>query len=208
MLGKLLPRQIGFFDYFDQHSALTVDVARELLAMAEGADGLASHVLKIREIEQEADRITHTCVDSLHKTFITPFDRNHIHDLIKRLDDVIDVIDSAATRIQLYDIEVLTPEFKAFAETLLRASQEIHSAVSGLRNLKNLREIEKHCVAIHHLENEGDDILRKALVRLFREETNAVLIIKWKEIYERLEKATDRCEAVANIVQSVLIEAS
>ncbi len=208
MLGKLLPRQIGFFDYFDQHSTLAVEVARELQAMANGVADLSPHVQRIREIEQEADRITHTCVDSLHKTFITPFDRNHIHDLIKRLDDVIDVIDSVATRIQLYDLTVMTPEFKAFADTLLHASQEIHAAVSGLRNLKNVREIEKHCVAIHHLENEGDDILRKALVRLFREEPNAVLIIKWKEIYERLEKATDRCEAVANIVQSVLIEAS
>jgi uncharacterized protein len=207
MFRKILPRETSFFDYFEQHSALMLEACQELLALTSGPDDLAVKAARIKDLERAADQVTHRCIEALHKTFITPIDRADIHNLIKRLDDVIDSIESATSRIVLYELAEMRPEAKALAEVLVRAASEIGEALKCLRNLKNAKAIQDHCVAIYHLENEGDAILRAALVRLFREE-NAILVIKWKEIYERLEKATDRCEAVANIIQGVVIEAS
>lgn len=207
MFRNLLPKETSFFDYFEQHSALATQACQELLALASGNVDVAAKAVRIKEIEKEADAITYKCIEALHKTFITPIDRGDIHRLIKRLDDIIDSVESATSRIVLYEVTAIRTEAKALAEVLVRATTEIEQALKCMRNLKKADAIQTHCVAIYHLENEGDAILRAALVRLFKE-TDAVLVIKWKEIYERLEKATDRCEAVANIIQGVVIEAS
>jgi uncharacterized protein Yka (UPF0111/DUF47 family) len=208
MLRRFLPRETSFFDFFERHAALIIRACQEMLEIASDSSKLPEHVARIKELEREADAITHQCGDELGKTFITPIERTSIHDLIKRMDDVIDSIDAAVSRMELYELHTTSAEFRAFAEVLLQAGKEIEGAVRGLRDLKNPKQIEQHCIAIHGLENRADEILRTALVRLFRDETNPIFVIKCKEIYERLEKATDRCEAVANIIQGVVIEAS
>jgi uncharacterized protein len=207
MFKKFLPQETSFFDYFEQHGALASAVCRELLVLTSGEADIATQAARIKEIEKQADTITRKCIEALHKTFITPVDRADIHVLMKRLDDIVDTVESAATRMALYEIKEMRPEARRLAEVLVKATIEIEAALKHLRNLKNTEEIQRHCVAVYTLENEGDAILREALVRLFRE-TDAILVIKWKEIYERLEKATDRCESVASAIQGIVIEAS
>jgi predicted phosphate transport protein (TIGR00153 family) len=209
MFRRLLPKETSFYDFFEAHSKLSTEACRELNAIATNPSELVSRANRIKEIEHQADDVTHKCIDALHRTFITPLDRADIHQLIKRLDDVVDSVDSAASRMMLYELTDVRPEMLRFTETLVKATTEIEVAVHCLRKLNSASAaVEKSCVAIHEAESEGDQILRTALVRLFKEEKDALLVIKWKEIYERLEKATDRCEAVANIIEGVSIEAS
>ncbi len=207
MFSRLLPRQVSFFDYFEQHAALTVEACREFRKLVEADGDVAIVAARIKQLEHDTDTITHTCINALHKTFITPIDRSQIHALIKRIDDIIDTVDAAANRIQMYEITQMRPEARALADVMVKCAIEIEGAVKGLRNIGNADVINKHCIEIYRLENAADQILRDALVRLFKEK-DAMLVIKWKEIYERLEKATDRCEQVANIIQGVVIEAS
>lgn len=207
MFRSLMPRETNFFQYFEQHCQLIIEGSREFLALVSDGKTIAAHVQRISEIEKEADHVAHQCIDALHKTFITPFDRADIHQLIKRLDDVIDAVDAATSRMELYELTEMRAEAIKLGEVLVRASSEIYEALKSLRNPGEYQDIQKHCIMVHQMENDGDMILRAALVRLFKE-TDAVLVIKWKEIFERLEKATDRCEAVVNIIEGIVIEAS
>jgi predicted phosphate transport protein (TIGR00153 family) len=209
MLKRFMPRETGFFDFFERHGRLSIEACRELNAIAANPIELAGRTERIKQIEHEADGIARECIDALHRTFITPIDRADIHRLITRLDDIIDSIDSAATRMMLYEMSEMRSEMKQFTAVLLKATAEIEGAVSCLRNLHKEEEtIQKCCMNVYAFENEGDQILQSALVRLFQEEADPILVIKWKDIFERLEKATDRCEDVANIIQGVVIEAS
>jgi len=206
MFGRFLPKETSFFDFFEQHSALAVEGCKEFLSLTSTGANVSAKARRIKEIEHETDVITHRCVEALHKTFITPLERDDIYHLITRMDDIMDFIEAAAERIALYDIKEMTPEVRDLADTLLRALQQICVAVKGLRNMKNARPVLQACVDINRLENEGDMILRNALARLFKQETDPITIIKWKEIYEGLESATDRCEDVANIIEGVILE--
>lgn len=208
MFGRLLPKETSFFDFFEQHSALTVDGTKEFLSMVQNGVNLDSKARRIHEIEHETDVITHRCVEALHKTFITPIDRYDIHRLITRMDDVMDLVEAASERIALYQIKTMTDEVKDLADVLARAAVEVAEACRLLRNLKQPEVILKKCVDINRLENEADEILRRAVARLFKEERDPITIIKWKEIYETLESATDRCEDVANIIEGVVLEHS
>ncbi len=209
MFRRLLPREISFFNYFEQSSKLSIEVCRELNAIALNPAELVSHVDRIKEIELQADKITHECIEALHRTFITPIDRADIHQLIRRQDDIIDSVNSVASRLKLYEITDIWPELKQFAEVLVRATTAIDRAVGQLHNRnKGKLIIEDCCQSIHEAENEADRILRSSLARLFQEEKEPLLVIKWKEIIERLEKASDRCEDVANIIEGIVIEAS
>lgn len=172
-----------------------------------GAD-ISACVARIRELEHESDTVTHRCIKELQKTFITPFDRLHIHKLIRRLDDIADCIEEASSVISLHEITELRPEVRNQGEILLQAISTIEHGVTLLRDLKNEEEIKKVCITIHRLENEGDQALRAAIKRLFSENSGPLEVIKWKEIFEHLERATDRCEDVADIIQGVIIEAS
>lgn len=206
MFGRLLPREASFFDFFEQHSALTVDGAKEFVSMVSTTANLEAKAKRIKEIEHETDVITHHCVEALHKVFITPIERDDIHRLITRMDDIMDFVEAASERIALYEIREMTPEVKDLADTLYRATVAVAEACKGLRNLKDTASILKKCVDINRLENEADAILRRAVARLFKEEKDPIQVIKWKEIYENLESATDRCEDVANIIEGVVLE--
>jgi len=204
MFRGILPKEFQFFDYFERHIELAIIVSNELLLLSTGKVGLTESIEKIKYLENEMDKIIHKCTEALHKTFITPIERTDIHNLIKRLDDIPDSIYSAVSRISLYGIETIRPEVGEIANILVKATTQIQSALKGLRNLKNIQYIKDKCLAIRQLENEGDEQFRAALSGLFKE-ADAVLIIKWKEIYERLEKAVDRCEDVANIIEGIVI---
>src|SRR5262249_6337803 len=170
MLRWLLPRDEEFFGLFEHHAALTVEGAKEMQRLVQGDPNIRTRAARIKEIEHETDVITHTCVERLHRTFITPFDRDDIHRLITRMDDVMAV------------------------------------AVSGLKNVKQSKPILDACIEVNRLENEGDEILRGALAELFRGAKDPLLVLKWKEVYEALENATDRCEDVANVIEGVVLE--
>lgn len=208
MFGRFLPKEKSFFDFFEQHARLTVQGTSELIALVADGKNVEAKARRIADIEHETDVITHRCVEALHKTFITPIDRDSIHRLITRMDDIMDYVEAAAERIALYELTTMTQDVRDLADVLHRAAVEVEQACKHLRDLKNPTKILQLSIDINRLENEGDAILRRAVARLFREEKDPILVIKWKEIYENLEMATDRCEDVANIIEGVVLEHS
>lgn len=206
VFGRFLPRETSFFQFFEQHAALTLEGTKEFRALVAQGANVATSAKRIKELEHEADTVTHRCVEALHKTFITPIERDDVHRLISRMDDILDYLESAAERIALYDLVEMTPEVRELAHILVKAADKLGIAVRGLRNMKNAAPILEACVDVNRLENEGDAILRIAVARLFRESSDPIFVIKWKEIYESLESATDRCEDVANIVEGIVLE--
>ena len=206
MFGRFLPKEHGFFDFFERHAHKTVEGAKEFYAMASNERDVVEAAKRIKEIEHETDVITHHCVEALHKTFITPLERDDIYRLITRMDDIMDYVEAASERIALYEIRVMTDESRALAEVLVRATEEVERALRGLRDMRHAERIIKSCIDINRMENEADEILRAAVARLFKEEKDPITVIKWKEIYENLENATDRCEDVANIIEGVVLE--
>ncbi len=205
---RLLPREESFFDDFEKHAAKTVEGCRAFLDMAVSGKDCAAVSPRMKVIESECDHITHGVVARLHKTFITPIDRNEIFRLISKMDDVMDFVEAAAQNLVVYDIHQPTPELAGLARTLLHGAERVLEALSGLRNLKNPALILEKCVEINRLENEADVQLRAAIAKLFKEAKDPIFVIKWKEIYELLETATDRCEDVANIIEGVVLENS
>jgi len=206
MLRRFLPREEDFFTLFERHAALTVEGAKQFVSLVSGEKNVRALAARIKEIEHETDVITHTCVEHLHTTFITPIDRDDIHRLITRMDDVMDYVESASERIALYELREMTPEVRELADVLVRATEEVALAVAGLRDLKRAQAVLDHCIEVNRLENEADEILRNAVATLFREASDPLLVMKWKEVYEALENATDRCEDVANIIEGVVLE--
>jgi uncharacterized protein len=204
MFRSILPKEFQFFDYFEKHMALTVECCGEFLKLASEPESFEECSVKIQNLEHELDKITHICVEALHKTFITPFDRVDIHSLIKRMDDIADFIDNAVSRMKLYEVRTPRPDVKEIAQILLNSTTEIGYALKGLRNMKDTEYIKQRCITIRNYENLGDLLFQNALSNLFKE-TDAVLVIKWKEIYERLEKAVDRCEGIANIIEGIVL---
>ena len=208
MFKRFLPRTTCFFDYFERHSQLIVEACREFQKMTKDPSCLTACADAIHEYEHKADEQTHQCIAELQRTFITPFDRQYIHKLIRVLDDVLDALDEATSRIQLYDITSIFPEAEVQSRVLLDIATAVHDALPLLRNMKNEQAIHDLCIRIHHLENEGDTALRLALRHLFDDAHEPILVIKWKEIFELLEMAIDRCEDVSDIIQGIVIEAS
>jgi predicted phosphate transport protein (TIGR00153 family) len=205
---RLLPHDASFFSYFEQQGQKTVEGCRAFLEMVENPVDLERRAERVKQIEHECDEITHAVVAGLHKTFITPLDRNDLHRLNTKMDDIMDMVEAAADRVALYDVHEMTKEVAELARCLVSGAEHVLGAVKGIRDLGKSDGILQHCVEVNRLENVADAILRSALARLFREEKDPITVIKWKEIYETLESATDRCEDVANIIEGVLLENS
>jgi len=204
---RLLPREFGFFDHFEKHVERTVEGAHLFESLLDELEHAGPKAKRIKEVEHEADVITHQTVEMLHKTFITPFDRNDIHRLISRMDDILDAVEAAAERLWLYELTIAPPEAKDLARILRLSTEQLRIAVNGMRHLKrDAPQIFTACVEINRLENEGDAILRQALAKLFKERQDPLFVMKWKEIYEDIEMATDRCEDVANVIEGVVLE--
>jgi len=207
MLEALIPKEKMFFELFCKAAAKSVQACEALEVMLGELGQAESHARRIKSLEHEADEFTHRTVELLHKTFVTPLDRDDIHRLSTRLDDVLDLIESAAARLHTYDVRQAKPEALAQARVLKRSTQQIERALSLLGTAKKSRtEILELCVEVNRLENEGDAILRDAIARLFRDEQDIRSVLKWKDIYDDLEMAIDRCEDVANIVEGIVIE--
>lgn len=206
MFGRLLPKDGKFFDHFNDHADLCIKGAQEMVALMTNFDDLELRVHAIEAIEKQADKVTHATLDALHKTFITPLDRDDIHQLITRMDDILDLLEDAAQTISLYDIKAITPEAKRLAELCLTCTEKVKAAVGLLHNMDNSREILAICQEIDRLESDADHVMRAAMSKLFREEPDVRTLIKLKAIYELLEAVTDRCEDVANIIEGIIVE--
>jgi predicted phosphate transport protein (TIGR00153 family) len=201
-----MPTEGKFFDYFIQHGELCVKGGKEMVALMTNFDDLEHRVHAIETVEKQADKVTHATLDLLHKSFITPIDRDDIHQLITRMDDILDLMEDAAQTISLYDIKSITPEAKRLAELCQACCEKVLAAVSLLHNMDNTREILAICSEIDKLESDADHVMRAAMSKLFREEPDVRNLIKLKAIYEILESVTDRCEDVANIVEGIIVE--
>jgi len=206
MFGRLMPTEGKFFDLFIQHGELCVKGGKELVSLMTNFDDLEHRVHAIETIEKQADKVTHATLEMLHKTFITPLDRDDIHQLITRMDDILDLMEDVGQTIWLYDIKQITPEAKRLAELCQSCCEKVLASVSLLHNMNNAREILNICAEIDRLESDADHVMRAAMSKLFREEPDVRNLIKLKAIYEILETVTDRCEDVANIVEGIIVE--
>ncbi len=206
MFGRLMPTEGKFFDLFIQHGELCVKGGKELVSLMTNFDDLEHRVHAIETIEKQADKVTHATLELLHKTFITPLDRDDIHKLITRMDDILDLMEDVGQTIWLYDIKQITPEAKRLAELCQACCEKVLASVSLLHNMNNAREILSICAEIDRLESDADHVMRAAMSKLFREEPDVRNLIKLKAIYEILETVTDRCEDVANIVEGIIVE--
>jgi predicted phosphate transport protein (TIGR00153 family) len=206
MFTRLLPRESSFFDLYERHMAKTVEGCQVMVQLLEDPTDANNKARLIKQIERETDEITHACVERLHRTFITPLDRYDMHHLITRMDDIMDYVEAAAERFALYELTDVRPEALEMAGVLVQATETLSLAVNGLRKTGNATVLLGHCVEVNRLENEVDALLRSAVARLFKQENDTKLILKWKEIFENLEDASDRCEDVSNIVEGVVLE--
>jgi hypothetical protein len=177
-----------------------------MVALMTNFDDLENRAHAIEGIEKQADKVTHNTLELLHKTFITPLDRDDIHQLITRMDDILDLLEDAAQTISLYDIKAVTPEAKRLAELCLACTEKVKTAVGLLHNMDHSREILSICEEIDRFESDADHVMRAAMSKLFRDEPDVRNLIKLKAIYEILETVTDRCEDVANIIEGIIVE--
>lgn len=209
MLGRLMPREGRFFDLFNQHAERIVEGAAHLVDLMQSYDDPQARQKELEEIdriETSADKVTHETVALLHKTFITPFDREDIHQLISQMDDILDLTQDVAESVILYDIQTVTPEALQLASLSQMCCERVRSAVALLTNMDNAEAILKLCTEIDQLESDADRVMRSAMSKLFRDESDVRQVIKMKAIYELLESLTDKCEDVANILEGVVLE--
>jgi uncharacterized protein len=207
--SRLMPREGRFFSLFDQHAEFVVQGSIELVELLRhyGDNGdRAARVARILQLEHSADRVTRETVSLLHQTFVTPLDRDDIHQLISRMDDVLDLIQDVTEALQLYDIQRLTPEAVQLAELLTQCCARMQDAVKQLATLDDSARILKLCNEIDSLESQADTVMRAAISKLFREESDVRQLIKLETVYQLLEAATDQCEDVANIIEGVVLE--
>jgi len=206
MAFSLLPREDEYFVLFARMTEKIQSAASSLVEMLKDKpENFEAYIKRIKDLEHDCDELTHSVVTKLNKSFVTPFDREDIFTLSVALDDVCDYIDAGARAIVMYDIREISDNAKHLAKVIQGQAMEINSAVSMLKKPNGMNQ---HIVEIHRLENEADDVYFRAIGELFHNETDAMRIIKWKELYEILENATDRCESVANIIESIILKHS
>jgi uncharacterized protein Yka (UPF0111/DUF47 family) len=203
MLGRLLPRDDQFFSLFDQLAGHLATTAKMLDNLFGDAGHVSEHVRAIKDIEHKADLLTTTVNQRIDKSFITPIDREDIHTLASRLDDVIDLLDGTARRFEMLHITEVLPPAKQLSGVLCRAANEIQAAVSEMRQP---REVNEHVALIKHLEEEGDAIYHEAVGALFAGKPDPLDVLKWKEMYDTLERAIDSCMGVAQVLQSISLK--
>lgn len=203
---SLLPKEGRFFVLFEESARNAAEVALQLKDMLYNWDNLKRDVENIIELEHKGDGLAHEIIALVHRTFVTPFDREDIALLAHSLDDIVDFIESSADAMMLYKIEKPTPRAKELADIIVMTTQEVQLAVSELWKKVDLKQILRRSVEINRLENMADKVYREALAELFQETHDIPYIIKWREIYEYMETATDRCEDVANVLEGVALK--
>lgn len=205
LLQRFLPREEGFFDLFTQQSENIHAGAAALLKMLSQYTAVPEQVQSIKAIEHNGDEIAHNLLTKLNQTFVTPLDREDIHELCSQLDDVIDLIDAAASRFVLYRVNSVREGTVELVKVLVAATAEVTSAVQALGTPEKAM---RHCIEINRYENESDRVCRTLIAKLFDEERDSVQIIKWKEIFEVIETAVDKCEDVANVIEGIVIKSA
>ena len=214
LFGKLLPREGNFFEMFNQHADRIVEAAHAFSQLVANYNDLhlrEKYNADVDNAERAADRVTHDVSKLLHKTFITPLDREHIHSLINTMDDVADLIQDSAETMALYDVRHMTDEITRLTDLCVRCCERLRDAVRMLDRIADPSVVEacgKTCEEIDRLEGDADRVMRAAMSKLFREEPDVREVIKLKAIYELLETVTDRCEDVANLIEGIVLENS
>ena len=203
---RLIPREEKFFDLFDELAKKIDEGARLFLDMLTHYDSFQTRLVKLKELEHEADVITHRTYEKMHKTFLTPLDREDIYALVNKMDSILDMTEATAIRMSIYKVKRTYPELLEQAKLLNEATARVIKIVQGLRDMKNAPMILEACVEINTLENAGDVILRTSMANLFERETDPFELIKWKEIFERFEETLDICEDVSNIVEGIVLK--
>lgn len=208
VLQLFVPRDKIFFPLFEKATQNLVSISKVLVEMVNMPDVTQRRTLikEIERLEHIGDNITHEIFNELSANFITPFDREDIHELVTSIDDIVDFIHGSSKRIELYKIEKITPAMIKLAELTETSSQELHIAVSELANKKNIHKIKEACVRINSIENHADDIFDNAIATLFDQEKDPIIIIKTKEVLAALETATDKCEDAANVLQTIIVK--
>ena len=201
-----MPREKIFFDLFNKSAANVHEAAKALSDLLENCTDVQSKAARLNNLEHAGDEIAHLIFDHLAKTFVPPLDREDIHDITTRLDDIIDKIDTAGDRLVLYKITRPTEEAKSLSRVLVKATGSLAAAFALLDNLKRSDEILLHCIDVNTQENEGDRIYHHALADLFEDGSSAVDIIKWKDIYHIIETATDACEDVTHTIKGIVVK--
>jgi uncharacterized protein len=212
MFDRLMPREGKYFDLFNSHADLIVlggkALNRLIEALVDTPEQAPRFVEEIDDLEGKADDITHSTLAQLHTSFITPFDRDEIHQLINGMDDILDIIQDVAESTSLYDVQAVPEDAKAMAEVTSLCCNTVQSVVKLLHSMDNAPEILKHCHEINAYESEADRMLRSAMSTLFREEPDVRQVVKMKEIYQLLESVTDRCKDVAGTIEAIVLENS
>lgn len=207
MFRFFLPKDDVIFDRFKEISALLVQAARMLKTMVDEGGSYETHAREIKALERRSDSLVHSTLQHLHKTFITPFDRQDILKLTKKLDDILDLTEGTSTRIELYRPKQMMPEARDLAGILVLCVERIDKMMGLLNHLKkHVKEIDDLAVDVHHFETEADDKRRQGIAHLFREEADAKEVIKCRSILEHIERATDACAKVTDIVEGILLE--
>ncbi len=201
-----IPKESKFFQLFEASAENILNAARELQDMLTTWEFVDSRVADITEMEHKGDTITHQIISLLHRTFVTPFDREDIALLAHTMDDIMDFIHSAADAMFIYKVDKPTERARELADIIVKGAVEVRQAVSGLRHRKELKNIMAGCVELNRLENMADRVYRAAMAELFDNTSDVALLIKWREIYEHLESATDRAEDVANVLEGVALK--
>lgn len=208
ILKFLVPQDKKFFQLFEKASANLLATSNTLVEMVNtpSTDKRRELIREIERLEHVGDSLTHETLNELSTNFITPFDREDIHDMIAALDDVVDFIHGSAKRIELYKLADIPPAVRKLADLVLQGAQELHTAVSNLKDIKKPDLIREACVKINSIENHADDVFDMAIAQLFDEEKDAIKLIKTKEVLSALETATDKCEDVANAISSMILK--
>jgi predicted phosphate transport protein (TIGR00153 family) len=205
-LLRFIPREEKFFDLFDKLADKIEEGGECFLDMVEHYEYSKPKIAKLKVLEHEADVITRTTYEQMHTTFLTPIDREDIYDLVNKMDSILDMIEASAARMYLYSVKKPAREIIDQAKILNKAIKKLKVIVHALRDMKNAKMIINGCVEIHTLENEGDIVMRMTMSRLFEYEKDPIELIKWKEIFERIEEAIDICEDVSNTVEGIVLK--
>jgi hypothetical protein len=208
MIKWLLPQGENFYLFFEKHMKLTLEASLELLALLSTGANIQKNVRRIKELETEADLVTDQCTAALHRTFITPFQRDDIYRLINKMDDIIDYIEEIAGHILVYGLTQMTHEIHELATIFVSLIKKISGQLNTLSDLKNIDVLKKSFAEIIFLDDRADDIHLRAVGKLFESFQDPCMIIKWKEIYNYLKKAIGRCKEVSNIIEGVILEST
>jgi predicted phosphate transport protein (TIGR00153 family) len=203
---RLIPKEEEFFDLFEELVNKIEEGGELFLDLVEHYEYSDQKIAKLKELEHEADVITRNTYEKMHKTFLTPIDREDIYDLVNKMDSILDMVEASATRMSLYKVKVPASEIIDQAMILNKSIKKVKYIVYAMRNMKNAKMILDSCVELHTLENEGDIVMRMTISRLFECEKDPIELIKWKEIFERIEESIDLCEDVSNIVEGIVLK--